>query len=111
MPTTRGGSVTGADAPPAPKRYKVLKDINYYTSWDTAWHHQSEFGIRCGGTFRSLESANRAAESELMGEFTRENFDEKYEVTRDAEGLVTVDAKGMEGTSFKVWVEEIKGER
>jgi hypothetical protein len=45
MPTTRGGSVTGADAPPAPKRYKVLKDINYYTSWDTAWHHQSEFEV------------------------------------------------------------------
>lgn len=89
--------------------YKVYRSMDYSTSWDSAWHDQSEFRV-LQGTYKTLAQANRAAERNLLEEWSRDSFDEEYTVVVQ-DGRVKVHAVGMEGTTFDVEVVECNAER
>lgn len=86
--------------------YQVFRDEDCTTSWDTAWHENSEFDM-LQGTYPTLAEANAAAERNLLKEWDRDFFP-TYDVTRDAEGLVTVNAIALEGETFTVRVVKVE---
>lgn len=85
--------------------YQVFRDEDTTTSWDTTWHDNSDFDIP-RGTYSTLVEANAAAERDLLEEWDRDFFD-PYEITRDEDGLVTVNAVAMEGETFTVRVVKV----
>ncbi|KAI5780963.1 hypothetical protein EDC01DRAFT_667854 [Geopyxis carbonaria] len=86
-------------------QYQVLYTINYNTSWDTTWHHESEFD-KLVGTYDCRSRANRVAREYLLKDYDRSDYDEAYEEF-DLNGLVRVDACGMEGCMFTARVKRV----
>lgn len=106
MPPKR--KATKAPSEAAGTVYQVLRDEDSTTSWDTAWHDNSTADM-LQGTYSTLAAANAAAETNLLEEWDRDFFT-TYEVGRDVEGLVTVNAVAEEGETFTVRVVKVEEE-
>lgn len=85
--------------------YKVYRDEDTTTSWDTAWHNNSAADM-LQGTYPTLAEANAAAEANLLEEWDQDFFP-TYEINRDADGLITVNAIALEGETFTVRVVKV----
>lgn len=85
--------------------YKVYRDEDTTTSWDTTWHDNSEADM-LQGTYPTLAEANAAAEANLL-EGWHQDFFPTYEISRDADGLITVNAIAIEGETFTVRVVKV----